>query len=143
MKFFAVAVLVASAMAAPALEARDVCPGGLTNSNPKCCSVDVLGVLSLDCTTRKSYEYQKTRSSRGKRSTNSPLPYLQPRSPPAMARTSPRSALRMVARLLPAALSPSPARASSAPRLSVLNCIIFVCLPPDKKLPRPSSATLF
>ncbi|KAK3192305.1 hypothetical protein K4F52_001518 [Lecanicillium sp. MT-2017a] len=53
MKFFAVAALVASAMAAPALEAREVCPGGLTNSNAKCCAVDVLGVLSLDCTTPK------------------------------------------------------------------------------------------
>ncbi len=54
MKFFVVAALVATAMAAPALEARaPVCPPGLLSGNAQCCSVDVLGLADLDCKVRK------------------------------------------------------------------------------------------
>ncbi|KAJ6785716.1 hypothetical protein PWT90_06258 [Aphanocladium album] len=51
MQFSAVVALFATAVVAvPAsIVARDVCPGGLLNSNPQCCSVDVLGLADLDC----------------------------------------------------------------------------------------------
>lgn len=61
MKFFIATALFSLALAAPAIIASDkvvvrevaaaahTCPGGLTNSSPMCCSVNVLGLLALDC----------------------------------------------------------------------------------------------
>ncbi|KAJ3481286.1 hypothetical protein NLG97_g7860 [Lecanicillium saksenae] len=51
MQFTAVVAIFASAVAAvpAAILARDVCPGGLLNSNLQCCAVDVLGLADLEC----------------------------------------------------------------------------------------------
>ncbi|KYK57080.1 hydrophobin [Drechmeria coniospora] len=51
MQFFAIAALVATAAALPALEVRgsDACPTDGLYTNPLCCSTDVLDVASLDC----------------------------------------------------------------------------------------------
>lgn len=59
MKMFIAAALFTLGLAAPVTETKPhsiaargafSCPGGLTNSSPMCCSVNVLGLLSLDCT---------------------------------------------------------------------------------------------
>lgn len=64
MKMLITAALFTLALAAPVAEtkphgiaARDpfTCPGGLTNSTPMCCSVNVLGLLALDCQQRMGY----------------------------------------------------------------------------------------
>lgn len=57
MKFFAVAALFTSVLAAPALEDRtngsyQPCPSGLF-SQPRCCATDVLGLACLDGDVRK------------------------------------------------------------------------------------------
>jgi hypothetical protein len=61
MKLFIAAALFTLGLAAPVtvttshgIAARDAftCPGGLTNSNPMCCAVNVIDVLALDCKTR-------------------------------------------------------------------------------------------
>ncbi|KAM0523224.1 hypothetical protein ACHAPE_001718 [Trichoderma viride] len=58
MKLLIAAALFTLGLAAPVTEtkphsiaARDTfsCPGGLTNSSPMCCSVNVLGLIALDC----------------------------------------------------------------------------------------------
>ncbi|KAF3903904.1 Hydrophobin-2 [Dactylellina cionopaga] len=45
-----VTMLFANALAFPLHPRASVCPTGL-NSNPQCCSVDVVGVADLDCET--------------------------------------------------------------------------------------------
>lgn len=65
MKLFIAAALFTLGLAAPVTETETkpqsiaarafTCPGGLTNSSPMCCSVNVLGLLSLDCTIRKGF----------------------------------------------------------------------------------------
>ncbi|PNP41890.1 hypothetical protein TGAMA5MH_06068 [Trichoderma gamsii] len=58
MKLLTAAALFTLGLAAPVTESKShniatrapfSCPGGLTNSSPMCCSVNVLGVLALDC----------------------------------------------------------------------------------------------
>lgn len=58
MKLFIAAALFTLGLAAPVTETKPravavggpfSCPGGLTNSSPMCCSVNVLGLLALDC----------------------------------------------------------------------------------------------
>lgn len=58
MKLLIAAALFTLGLAAPVTESKShniatrapfSCPGGLTNSSPMCCSVNVLGVLALDC----------------------------------------------------------------------------------------------
>ncbi|EHK18144.1 hydrophobin [Trichoderma virens Gv29-8] len=58
MKSFAAAVLfIAGILAAPSPNAKAIrsplCPGGL-ESNPQCCSTDVLGIADLDCANPSS-----------------------------------------------------------------------------------------
>lgn len=58
MKLFISAALLTLGLAAPVTEteSRSIasrgsfsCPSGLTNNSPMCCSVNVLGLLALDC----------------------------------------------------------------------------------------------
>ncbi|UKZ93668.1 uncharacterized protein TrAFT101_008576 [Trichoderma asperellum] len=58
MKLFIAAALLTLGLAAPITETEShsiasrgsfSCPGGLINSSPMCCSVNVLGLLALDC----------------------------------------------------------------------------------------------
>lgn len=64
MKMLLAAVLFTLGLAAPITETKShniavrgafSCPGGLTNSAPMCCSVNVLGLLSLDCENGKGF----------------------------------------------------------------------------------------
>ncbi|KAH8125474.1 hypothetical protein FP744_10009449 [Trichoderma asperellum] len=58
MKLFISAALLTLSLAAPVTEteSRSIasrgsfsCPSGLTNNSPMCCSVNILGLLALDC----------------------------------------------------------------------------------------------
>lgn len=58
MKLYIAAALLTLGLAAPITETEShsiasrgsfSCPGGLINSSPMCCSVNVLGLLALDC----------------------------------------------------------------------------------------------
>ncbi|PNP43157.1 hypothetical protein TGAMA5MH_05091 [Trichoderma gamsii] len=60
MKFFAVTLFLATALAAPSVDSNGngvarrqappaFCPPGLLYTVPQCCDVDVLGVADLDC----------------------------------------------------------------------------------------------